>query len=175
VSIDLSIYAASQIPISHAALHEALLKIRWHLVVMDGTKEVPPTNAPLKPDVAYEVYGVTNASLLGAVRAALAKKDHKALAKLYETGGLNSVYFSVDKITEPIDCSEIGADEEYAAELRAAKLEYAINGHGGDLQFALWNALGEMTGGLMDDPQSGKFTHRASTIRAATPPKRPKK
>ncbi|MBI2933858.1 MAG: hypothetical protein HYY16_19615 [Planctomycetes bacterium] len=158
MSTDLFVYVSDGTPITHTALHGALRQARWHLLVVQGAKEVPPSDAPLRRGAIYDVYGAADPGVLAKVRATLGKPSEKSLERLYKSAGLNSVYLKVDEVEDP---SEIGADDDLAEEAEAAKLSYYVNGHAGKLQYALWKALGALTGGLMGDPQEGTVTRGA--------------
>ena len=148
MSTDLWIYTASEDPLTHARLHQALRK--WHLLVKKGGTFVEPGDVPLEIDAIYDVYGAVDAAVLKRAREIL-KKRGRGLDKLYEKSGLNSVYLRVG----PVDPEELDVSGKHAAELGRSKLRYEVNGHGGELQYDLWHALGKLIPGLMENPQSG--------------------
>lgn len=166
MSTDLFIYVPDEEPISHAAVHEAARKAGWHLLVVHHSKEIVPSDEPLKLGTIYDVYGAANLAILKRVRATLTKDSEQSLDRLYKAGTLHGVYVTVDEIEEPPH------DQKFAKELEAAKLQYYVNGHGGKLQYDLWEVLARVTGGLMDDPQQGRIRRAPGPAKKAAAKKR---
>jgi hypothetical protein len=161
MSTDFSIYAPRPDAVTHAELHAAAQSQGWHLLVMHKRVIVEPSDKPLKLQATYDVYGAKTPALLAKARAALTTKDgYKLLDALYDKG-LNSLYFGV----YVVDPDEVTVDDKFQEEAAQAKFLYGFNGHGGPLQVALWKALGGITGGLLENPQSGEIS-RARSIPA---------
>lgn len=151
MSTDLMIFVRDTKPIAHSALHGALEKKKWHLLVVSDGEVHESSDKPMTAGVSYEVYGSQDAALLISAQAAVLKQDYAKLEKFYKKG-LNSIYFDVREVEDVPFCGK-----EFKSDLNAARLEYLLNAHGGPLQYAVWEAVGSITGGVMFDPQTDEF------------------
>ncbi|HEX7899281.1 MAG TPA: hypothetical protein VF950_16060 [Planctomycetota bacterium] len=149
MSTDAYIHAPGAVPLSFAELDAAMRRKRWYLL----PKALEAPDEPLRKGVIYSVYGAPRLATLDEARDILRSRRLERLDPLYAKKGLNGVYLSVED-PDPDGDIPLG---RHAKAVQEAKLLYLVNGHGGALQWALWEAIGVLTGGILSDPQSGDY------------------
>src|SRR5262245_35823524 len=164
MSIDLTVYSERPEPVQRAALAQALQRKGWHALFIDQGSMQELGAGAVDLDL---VYGAKNAPVLKTVKDLLAGGAEQQLEALFADEEVGGCAVSA---TVPFDAGEEFGDEldaevgpEIAQKILRAKSYYHIGTSAGrsDVAFrfqeAVWKTLGELVGGLLEDPQTGKY------------------
>ena len=179
MGVDLYVYSPHESIVTSEELRQELRSQGWDVrFVLDQTEPVlePADEGPLID--LLDVIGWPAASERGVlVAGAIDGHDPKSLQSLYDEGVVGTCGYSVQS---PYDFErELELDEEFDDEeedqepieascleaMRRARTKYTlrvrIRSSSQSYKFldVVWQAIGQLRGGLLVDPQSGEFRH----------------
>lgn len=164
MSVDLSVYAQSNQPIGRNALQSRLNGLGWDIVFLKDYYSMTPASGDVIGSNELVFACPSDWVICSDLRDIIARRDRAALDKLSEQVPIACCELSVSEPEYEYDdesaLAEMQADHLYA--FKNAKIQYHFRTSAGrnplsyDLQYAVWWAVGEETGGLMEDPQEGE-------------------
>jgi len=164
MSVDLFVYSERPEPVPRAALAEALRRKGWHAIFLDQEHMKEVAGGALGNDL---VYGTKKAAVLDRLRGLLKKGDDPKLEELFENedAGGCGVYATgaFDPHAEMGEDLEGQVGPEIAGHLLKAKSHYTVGTAAGrtelssEFQNTVWKTLGEVAGGVLEDPQTGEY------------------
>lgn len=163
MSIDLMVYAESNQPMTRDALRSGLSRLGWEVVFLQGDYSMTPAEGDVIGDYEFILGCPSGSPILSVLQNIIASKDRDALDEMGEEMPVGGCALSVSENEYDDQCVPTEIRSDYLHAYKNAKTHYYIRTSAGrcsfsfDLQYAIWWAVGEATGGLLEDPQSGDF------------------
>lgn len=163
MSVDLCVYVKGPARLTRRALVDALRAVGWHAVFVDDSSTALPPDEEIAHDT---LIAARSAEVCESARLALASDDHKRWASLSQENEIGSLWlsydaeFSAEEVwpAKELRRLEAAGGKAFAGKLRDSDAEYVLNsGSGCTVMDEVWRVLGQLTGGLMDDPQTGAW------------------
>ena len=164
LSIDLFVYSKQPNDIRRDDLAASLKTRGWEIFHLN-----PATLSEVSGDLLGDelVYAVRAVDDLRRLRDLVAKRESMAIEVMFEeesaAGCAITVVSPFDARSEYGDTLEENFPRQVASDVLEAKAGYNVRTAEGrgeisyKLQVDVWESLGELTGGLLEDPQSGRY------------------
>lgn len=169
MSVDLFVHSQKSDPVSKSAVQASMRELGWDVVFIEDWYRPSPASSTSLADGELAIGWRSDPDIASRVQSAILDGNRQELERLYDALLTGTCAISIDP-------PEVEDDEErfpddvlpaYRQAYEGSKLCYYLRTSAGrsplayDLQFALWQAIGVATSGLLEDPQTGerRFSH----------------
>jgi hypothetical protein len=159
MSVDLFVYSVKSNGPKTGELVANLARKRWHTVLLDpsGSKESP--TGFLKNHL---IYGARTSDFLKEVRDLVRQRRKRELERSLQSEAVAYCELTASP-SHPLEQVDGTLPPKVAKALMTAKTCYGLRTAAGrslasvELQTAVWEMIGKLTGGLLEDPQEGSY------------------
>ncbi|NIM04585.1 MAG: hypothetical protein GTO55_01535 [Armatimonadetes bacterium] len=164
MSISFFAYTEESKPIERKELTEAMAKSGWEIAYLSDWSGLTPAEGNRLQDGDILIGWQQDSDLTAKIKAILDSGDEDALEPLGESEvlGVCSVGIS-DPHEDRDDFIPTDVSKDIVEQLRQAKLCYELVTSAGrsdfsvEFQGAVWQVIGDVTDGLLEDPQLGEY------------------
>lgn len=165
MSCDFFVYSESGQAVSRSELTSAMRAVGWDIVFVDDFHKMSLAQGDRVSEYEIIVGWETDPEVAAKVQGLLANRDREGLEKLFEemTLGGCEIYVNENERDEDEECIPDDIRPDHRRALENAKLSYYLRTAAGRsplsfvLQDVVWRAIGKVTRGLVEDPQTGKY------------------